>query len=598
MSRFWFLLLGFLLTLILTACPGGGGSTPTLKVAPLSATVTAGGAATSFTATLTGSSGAISWSLTPATGAGSLSATTGTTVSYTPPASVAAQTAVTLTATSGSLTASAQITVNPASAGPTLTVSPATAAAAPGDATTTLTATLTGASGTVNWSLSPASGSGTLSATTGASVQYTPPNQVAAASTVTLSATSGSLSSTVQIILNPLTQFYADPDAVLDSNPGTQAKPLKTLKEALARMGAGATKTTVLLAGTYNEASGETWGYTIPDGLTLKGNSAGVILQSTTKKAGFTFTKGASFSDLTLTGFSTALGATSGSQTLTRLAFSKNGYDLSLSGTAAASLQDCTSSGANYSIQASGLSQVSVQNGSFSGAQRTLVLQQSATASFSGTDISGGLLDTGGSSYLSLNNVKFHDVSGYGIYVRDSSTQLRIQGGSFYNFTSNASVISTSGTVNISGASFNSNSYIAIGTSGGSVTLTNSSITNNGGYGIAIGKGVAFKMRGSTVAGNAYGISVSDASGGVDLGTASDPGGNTIQDNRNYSNSFGYNLGISSGTVQAVGNTWNPSLQGSDSAGRYTSQLLTCPGSYPTLTLYNSYCSSGSQIQY
>ncbi|WP_084640360.1 alkaline phosphatase PhoX [Meiothermus rufus] len=114
MSRLWFLVLGFLLILALTACPSGGGSTPTLKVTPPSATVTAGGAAIPFSATLTGASGTIHWSLSPASGSGTLSASSGPTVQYTPPASVSAQTSVTLAATSGSLSASASITINPA----------------------------------------------------------------------------------------------------------------------------------------------------------------------------------------------------------------------------------------------------------------------------------------------------------------------------------------------------------------------------------------------------------------------------------------------------------------------------------------------------
>ena len=60
----------------------------------------------------------INWSISPSTG--SLSAATGATVSYTPPASVGSTTTVTLTATSGALSDTATITVNPI---PTITVS-------------------------------------------------------------------------------------------------------------------------------------------------------------------------------------------------------------------------------------------------------------------------------------------------------------------------------------------------------------------------------------------------------------------------------------------------------------------------------------------
>jgi hypothetical protein len=68
-----------------------------------------------FTATRSPASGdTIVWSLQ---GSGSIAPTTGPSTTYTPPASVAASEVATLTATAGSLTTSAQITVNPA-AGP------------------------------------------------------------------------------------------------------------------------------------------------------------------------------------------------------------------------------------------------------------------------------------------------------------------------------------------------------------------------------------------------------------------------------------------------------------------------------------------------
>lgn len=201
---------------------------------------------------------------------------------------------------------------------------------------------------------------------------------------------------------DPLTQFYAEPAGGLDSNPGTQAKPLKTLKEALSRMGTGAVKTTVLLAGTYSEASGESWGYAVPEGVTLKGNSAGVILQSSTKKSGFTL------------------------------------------------------------------------------------------------------------------------------------------------------------------------------------------------------KGVAFKMRGSTVSGNsnasnADGIYISNATKGIDMGTASDPGGNTLKDN---GGSTDPNLSVSGSpaTVQLVGNTWNANAQGADAAGHYPSKLVSTTNAYESGKNY--YFPKGVSLQF
>ncbi len=604
MNQYWIKLLSVpLLAAALVSCPKDAVSSIDATATP--ATI-ASAATSSLSATVSGTgafNAGVNWNIV--SGGGSLSASTGANVTYTAP-SVTSSTAVQVKAMSAgdsSVSKTVTVTVQPASATPTLSVSPTTQTIAAGGSPVTFTATLTGASGAVNWSLTPASGAGTLSSATGVATNYTPPSQVPTATTAILTATSGSLSSTVQINVNPAppTQFFTDPANGLDTNVGTQTQPLKTIKEALARMDTGAIKTTVLLAGTYSEASGETWVYTIPNSVTLKGNSAGVILQSTTKKAGFTFKQGATLSDLALTGFGTALTANTGSQTLTRLAFSNNEYALQLSGNAASALQDSSSSGAYTSIQAAGLSTVNVTGGSFGGTSNALTLQQSATASLTNVDISSGGFDTGGSSTLSLNQVKVHDVDSYVIYVRDSATLLNIEASSFYDNTGNASVILTNGIVNINNTSFSKNGT-AIGASGGSITLTKSVVINNRSYGITTSKGVAFKMRGSTVAGNgsgsgsnATGISIDDATAGIDLGTASDPGGNTIQDNGGSSYP---NLAVSgsSAKVQAAGNTWNASTQGADAAGRYPPYLVSPSDAYASGRNY--YVIKGVSIQF
>ncbi len=100
--------LAFAMLLLLAAC---GGTAPSLSVSPASVTVTAGDGPTSFSAALSGASGAISWSLNPSLG--TLSSNSGPSVSYTPPATVASEQTVTLSASAAGLTASATITVEP-----------------------------------------------------------------------------------------------------------------------------------------------------------------------------------------------------------------------------------------------------------------------------------------------------------------------------------------------------------------------------------------------------------------------------------------------------------------------------------------------------
>jgi sugar lactone lactonase YvrE len=88
---------------------------PTITITPLSSTVVAGVTTQTFTATTQNPPGIVQWKLEPATGAGTINPTTGASVIFTPPASVASTTAVSLTAyfIGSTLKEVAVITVNP-----------------------------------------------------------------------------------------------------------------------------------------------------------------------------------------------------------------------------------------------------------------------------------------------------------------------------------------------------------------------------------------------------------------------------------------------------------------------------------------------------
>jgi len=109
-----------LVSLVLAAVAVGCGNTTTsgggatVVVTPATLAAAAGGSPTAFGATTTNTSDTINWSLAPATGAGTVSPSTGRSVSYVPPPSIAAATTVTLTATVSGVSASASITLVPA----------------------------------------------------------------------------------------------------------------------------------------------------------------------------------------------------------------------------------------------------------------------------------------------------------------------------------------------------------------------------------------------------------------------------------------------------------------------------------------------------
>ena len=100
---------------------------------------------------------------------------------------------------------------------PVLTVTPATTTVTIGGGAVTFNANLTNSNDTINWTLT---GEGTLSSTTGATTDYTPPAN-GAAGTATLTATAGAVTATATITINAAT-----PPATLTVSPATITLPV------------------------------------------------------------------------------------------------------------------------------------------------------------------------------------------------------------------------------------------------------------------------------------------------------------------------------------------------------------------------------------
>ena len=100
-----------------------------------------------------------------------------------------------------------------------------------------------------------------------------------------------------------------------------------------------------------------------------------------------------------------------------------------------------------------------------------------------------------------------------------------------------------------------------------SLTLSNLTVTGNSAGGITLSNG-ALTLRNSTVSNNgAEGGLTLYGSMAADLGTAASPGGNTFTGNTGPQ----LNSIVTAGqTVNAVGNTWKPSVQGADANGHYS----------------------------
>jgi Protein of unknown function (DUF1565) len=611
-----------LLILLLTAatCNQSQSKPPSLSVTPTTLTITVGSSATTFKATLENTSGDVTWTLEP--NLGTLSSTTGLEVTYTPPGNIPTQTNVVLTASLGNLSAKVTITVNPVQgSNPTISITPTTAILNAGDPAKTFIANVEKSNAPVQWTLS---GEGSLSSESGLTTNYTPPASVSSLSQATLTATleNTSISASATITLQSATQTVLYVSAVngSDTNPGSSSAPFKTLSKALSVASSGLT--IKLQAGTYDASNGETYPETVPDGVSiLVDNARNVFLIGKSTQDGLILAGSATLVGLDLQNFNTAIIATTGTQTLTNLAFNNNIRGLRLASNAqttlngnsslangkvgvaladtaklvmeGGSIQDMTDAGA--AAYASGidvvgsasleLTNITIANNP---AATLLALRDSASAAIKSSKFTGnGTGFFGGntivllsSSSLELEDSEVRDnLKGTGIVLFDNSAALTIKGGCICTNKSNG--IYSIGHVTLNGTLITGNGSGGIQIGGGTLDVTEAYVADNSDYGIHFNTrssttSSSLKVRKTYLRNSYIGLSINmKNTDSVDLGTSADPGNNVIS-NEALNLSIDKEAG-GTVTVSAVGNTWDSSVQGADAAGHYPSSLVTGP---------------------
>lgn len=405
--------------------------------------------------------------------------------------------------------------------------------------------------------------------------------------------------------------LYVDAAVGADTNPGTKAEPFKTIAAALAAADAG--QAVVLEPGTYDEASGETWGYALASGAQLRAAASGVVLHTATGAAGFSLASGGVIDGVTFTGFDPAVGASGGDVTLDGDTFDADPLGVSATGSARVTLTGATFQGTGAGARLFESSALTMTGGSVTGldaiafavndnahlelAQVTaqsvpsevVSLHQSASATVSHSTISGSGPNTGGasasllaadSSHLTLDHTEVALAAAYAVIGAAFGSTVDVQAGTIHD--SGYGGINSTGTVSVDGATIEHNHYAGLNVAG-ALTVTNAIIRDNGSAGIAYSGTATLKVRGSYLTGNGYGVSLGGTGGTADLGTATDPGGNFVQ---SVSGGTGLNAPAwTNDTIQAVGNTWSPNVQGADAAGHYTSQIVTGPVSGQNITL-------------
>ncbi|HEX3766386.1 MAG TPA: DUF1565 domain-containing protein [Kofleriaceae bacterium] len=357
--------------------------------------------------------------------------------------------------------------------------------------------------------------------------------------------------------------------------------PVKTLKHAIELAAANTMITQIILAtGTYSASSGETFPYIIPSNVTVGGPGDGsAILVGDNTGPGVTIDTGG-LQDLDVQGFATAITVTGAAnlknvrvlastiavQAEATASLNVNNLDITgivtgarpcstgivLDGAAKLVATTLTTRSVGTTLDARDQSVVAVANATVSGdptcSSSTLIVVVS-TASFS---LSDSLLD-GGATGITIagQSTSFH--------ATISNTIVRnMKGDGLSGFPG------LKASFQMTGGELSNNGEAGAELGQGIWTFTNVAIRQNHTLAFYL-QDANLVMRNCTIVGNAFGIDVFQAST-ADLGTSLNPGNNILQSNS--SASIFAESGIST-PVSAIGNIWNPNVQGADENGKY-----------------------------
>jgi hypothetical protein len=418
--------------------------------------------------------------------------------------------------------------------------------------------------------------------------------------------------------------FYINSASGSDANPGTKLKPFKTLAKGLSLAISGDTMR--LAAGGYSAATGEKFNspqhkVTVPAGVTILGTAAEDFtsqLHGVAGETGLELLGGATIRDLNLTGFTWGIHASQGVQKLTGLHFSGNNTAIVLEqtaqatlvkgnvllypgvypqatgaelyGTASLTLDGGTVAGLGgiCNLNATGVSarvnaHLTAKNGALfkqiagaavtlsEYAKATLTSQAAVDRDFSllpSCETYPSLVAYEGSS-LTLTNArvdgKGEEEVGIEASVQGAVTITNSKLSGHYlavNLLDKTKLV-------VTGSTFSGNSAAIFAAYGQPVTLTvtGSTLTGNGTAIMA----PTLKLRNSQVTGNSLGMYLNGSS--ADLGKLASPGNNVLSGNGQSGVQLNGAPGAS-GTIYAVGNTWNSAVQGADGSGHYAQHPL------------------------
>jgi hypothetical protein len=346
-----------------------------------------------------------------------------------------------------------------------------------------------------------------------------------------------------------VTAITSGPTGV-DTNAGSAASPFLTLKQAVLVADVG--DTIHLMDGTYNTKGGETWGYVIPDNLTIVGDStAGTVIDgvgATTNPNGINASTAVTLKTLTLQHFYYGIDMKLPSSTLTMqdvVLGGNSSYAIYVEQTAKGSTVNI--SGKNGLIDQPGQSAITVYYAPNVTVNITdATVQGGSYVVYFGGDCSEGKLNVSGGTIKQL-------ATSYAIYIGVSTnavgTAVVLDKA---NVIGNIYDTDAKGTMTITGSTLTQKSGNGIDFAGLALTMANTTLTmtaansginlsgtqatmsltgvkvTGGGYGIQQGgAGSSAKLRGTSITGTAYDAYYLTA-GDLDMGTATESGDNVI----------------------------------------------------------------------
>lgn len=374
-----------------------------------------------------------------------------------------------------------------------------------------------------------------------------------------------------------------------DTNDGlTPASPVRTLKRAIGLAAVNDLVGTISLsAGRYTSETGESFPYFVPPGLLIAGPvGGGVILAGAGAEQGLLMDSG-TLRDVEFEDFMVAVTGT-GSSELTNIRVRSS--MLALRGEASAKLTvnkldvtgadgacatgielnaDANLDASNVSTRALGVSFRLMDRSTSLVARANIVGDDSCSPAQNTT----GVFTVATEEAFELRD-SIVDGGTNGVVFSSSAarTTATLVNTTIRNVV-RTSIIGRKVTIVMTGGEL-SGGFSALDMRDSTGQITNVTFSQYQNAAIGVGDDAILKMRNCSLTGSVLGLYLYSNTATLDLGTIADPGGNIIQ---NQGTGLYMDPGVTRVHVEAVGNTWIPSIQGADGEGHYAPMKLEGP---------------------